>query len=142
MSDQTFTGITNDREPFVIIRTDTTVTVYIGVGMPPSHYTCATESEAIEMTERIIEHVRTPKRTRQKPHGSGRPAQHRRIATAESGHDPSSLRVGADRRRCALTVTGSGDERMPSSRIVAQRLRSGRPPWRADQLPPGERPNI
>jgi hypothetical protein len=60
MNDQTFTGITNDRDRSVIIRTDTTVTVHIGVGIPPSHYTCATESQAVELTERTIEHVRTP----------------------------------------------------------------------------------
>ena len=34
MRDQPFTGITNDPEPFAIIRTDTTVTVHIGVGLP------------------------------------------------------------------------------------------------------------
>lgn len=60
MADQRHEGITDDGEPYVIIRTDATINTFIGLGSEPSSYTCDTEAEAVEFFDQIVAEVTKP----------------------------------------------------------------------------------
>ncbi|GAA2347508.1 hypothetical protein [Dactylosporangium salmoneum] len=60
MADQRHEGVTDDGEPYVIVRTDATIDAYIGYDAEPSSYTCDTEQEAVEFFDQIVREVSKP----------------------------------------------------------------------------------